>query len=85
MDQSWSIIISTALAVRLALTPPYVTPHSANFLNGHSVDKLTPDVEGIKVAVAQHVPMHMERGYTVDTKSMEKDGFVIPEVTRRHS
>ena len=85
MAPNWSDYMSTAMAVRLAPTPPYVAPHSADFLNGHSVDRLTPDVEGIRVAVAHHVPMHMEWGYTVETKSKEKNGFVNPEVTRRHS
>ena len=70
-DGSKLVYMSTAMAVRLAPTPPYVAPHSADFLNGHSVDKLTPDVEGIRVAVAQHVPIHMEWGYTVATKSKE--------------
>ena len=77
-------VMSTEMAVRLAPTPPYVAPNTEDFLGGHSVDKLTPDVDGIRVAVAQHVPLHMEWGYTVGTKSNEKNGFIIPEVTRRH-
>ena len=31
--------------------------------------------------MAQHVPLHMEWGYTVSTKQKEKDGFITPEVT----
>ena len=35
------------------------------------------------VAVAQHVPMCMDRGYTMS--SNQKDGFINFEVKRRHS
>ena len=31
----------------------YVAPNTEDFLGGHSVDKFTPDVDGIRVAVAQ--------------------------------
>ena len=79
------VYMSTGMAVRLAPTPPYVAPNAEDFLKGHSVDKLTPDVDWSRVAVAQHVPMHMDWGYTVSTKQTEKDSFIIPEVTRRHS
>ena len=84
-DGSKLVYVSTGMAVRLAPTPPYVAPNTEVSLGGHSVDKLTPDVDGIRVAVAQHVPLHMEWGYTVGTKQKEKNGFIILEVTRRHS
>ena len=35
-DGSKLVYMSTALAVQLAPTPPYVAPHSADFLNGHN-------------------------------------------------
>ena len=53
------VYMSTGLAVRLARTPRCVAPDADDFLKGHSVDKLAPDVDGLRVAVAQHVPMYM--------------------------
>ena len=55
-DGSKLAYITTGLAVRLAPTPPYEAPDTEEFMKGHSVDKLTPDVGGFRVAVAQHVP-----------------------------
>ena len=58
-DGSKLVYMSTGLAVRLARTPRCVAPDADDFLKGHSVDKLAPDVDGLRVAVAQHVPMYM--------------------------
>ena len=52
-DGSKLVYMSTGMPVRLDPKPPYVAPNTEDFLNGHSVDKLTPDVDGIRVAVAQ--------------------------------
>ena len=49
-DGSKLAYITTGLAVRLAPTPPYEAPDTEEFMKGHSVDKLTPDVGGFRVA-----------------------------------